>query len=72
MRRNCLLKQVTEGNVEGRIKGTGTQGRRRKKLLNDLKANRINFKFKEEALAHTSWRTGYEKRFWPFVRQSRL
>jgi hypothetical protein len=37
LRRNCLLKHVIEGKVEGRIEMTGRRGRRRKQLLNDLK-----------------------------------
>jgi hypothetical protein len=36
LRRNCLLKHVIEGKVEGRIDMTGRRGRRRKQLLNDL------------------------------------
>jgi hypothetical protein len=30
LRRNCLLKHVIEGKIEGRIKVTGRRGRRRK------------------------------------------
>jgi hypothetical protein len=37
LRRNCLLKHVIEGKIEGRIEVTGRRGRRRKKILNDLK-----------------------------------
>ena len=33
LRRNCLLKQVTEGKIEGTVR----RGRRRKKLLDDLR-----------------------------------
>ena len=35
-RRNCLLKQVIEGKIKGQIEVTRRQGRRRKKLLDDL------------------------------------
>jgi hypothetical protein len=28
LRRNCLLKHVIEGKIEGRIEGTGRRGRR--------------------------------------------
>jgi hypothetical protein len=35
--RNCLLKHVIEGELEGRIEMTGRRGRRRKQLLDDLK-----------------------------------
>jgi hypothetical protein len=37
LRRNCLLQRVIEGNIKGGIDVTGRQGRRRKKLLHDLK-----------------------------------
>jgi hypothetical protein len=33
LRRNCLLKDVIEGNVEDGIGVTGRRGRRRKQLL---------------------------------------
>jgi hypothetical protein len=36
-RRNCLLKHVIEGKLEGRIETTGRRGRRRKQLLDDFK-----------------------------------
>jgi hypothetical protein len=36
LRRNCLLKHVIEGKLEGRIEMTGRRGRRRKQLLDDL------------------------------------
>jgi hypothetical protein len=38
--RNCLLQRVTEGKIQGRIEVTGRQGRRRRKLLDDLKERR--------------------------------
>jgi hypothetical protein len=37
LRRNCLLKHVIEGKIEGRIEMTGRRGRRGKQLLDDLK-----------------------------------
>jgi len=37
LRRNCLLKQVIEGKVKGEMEVTRRRGRRRKKLLDDLK-----------------------------------
>jgi hypothetical protein len=40
LRRNCLLKHVIEGQLEGRIEVTGRRGRRRKQLLDDLKEKR--------------------------------
>jgi hypothetical protein len=45
LRSNCLLQQVIEGEIKGEIKGeievTGRRGRRRRKLLYDLKERRI-------------------------------
>jgi hypothetical protein len=38
--RNCLLQQVIEGQIKGGIEGTGRRGRRRRKLLDDLKERR--------------------------------
>ena len=37
LRRNCLLKQVIEGKIKGDMEVTRRRGRRRKKLLDDLK-----------------------------------
>jgi hypothetical protein len=37
LRRHCLLQRVTEGKIKGGIEVTGRQGRRRRKLLDDLK-----------------------------------
>jgi hypothetical protein len=38
--RNCLLNQVIEGKIEGRIEVTGRRGRRRKQVQDDLKEKR--------------------------------
>ena len=40
LRRNCLLKQVIEGKIKGEMEVTRRRGRRRKKLLDDLKDRR--------------------------------
>jgi hypothetical protein len=40
LRRNCLLKHVTEEKLEGRIEMMGRRGRRCKQLLDDLKEKR--------------------------------
>jgi hypothetical protein len=37
LRRNCLLQRVTDGKIQEGIEVTGKQGRRRRKLLDDLK-----------------------------------
>jgi len=43
LRRNCLLQQVIEGKIQGGIEVTGRQGRRRRKLLDDLKERILSF-----------------------------
>jgi hypothetical protein len=50
LHRNCLLKQVIEGKIKGEIEVTRRRGRRRKKLLDDLKDRRGYSHLKEEAL----------------------
>jgi len=41
MRRNCLLKNATEGKIERRTGATGRRVRRHKQLLVDLKEESI-------------------------------
>jgi hypothetical protein len=50
LRRNCLLKEVTEGKIQGQIEVTRIRGRRRKKLQDDLGDRRGYSHLKEEAL----------------------
>jgi hypothetical protein len=38
--RNCLVKHIISGKIEGGIKVTGRQGRKRNQLLDDLKERR--------------------------------
>ena len=40
LRRNCLQQRVIEGKIKGRIEVTGSRGRRRRKILDDLKERR--------------------------------
>jgi hypothetical protein len=54
LRRNCLLRQVLKGKVKGGIEMTGRGGgRRRRKLLDDLKERRGYSHLREEALDRT-------------------
>jgi len=48
---------------------TGSRGRRRRKLLDDLKEGRGYSNLKEEALDRTMWRARFGKGFEPVVRQ---
>jgi hypothetical protein len=70
LRRNCLLKHVIEGKLEGTIEMTGRRVRRSKQLLDDLKERRRYWKMKEEALDRTLWRTRFERGYGPVVRQT--
>jgi len=70
LRRNCLLQRVTEGKIKGGIEVTGRQGRRRWKLLDDLKERRGYSHLKEEALDRTVWRARFGRGFGPVVRQT--
>ena len=66
-RRNCLLQQVIEGKIKGQIEVTRRRGRRRKKLLEDLKDGRGYCQLKEEALDRTMWRNRFGRGFEPVV-----
>ena len=70
LRRNCLLKQVIEGKVKGEMEVARRRGRRRKKLLVDLKDRREYSHLKEEALDRTMWRHRFGGGFGPVVRQN--
>jgi hypothetical protein len=70
LRRNCILKRVTEGKIQRRIEVTGRQGRRRRKLLDDLKERRGHSHLKEDALDRTIWRARFGRGFGPVVRQT--
>jgi len=67
LRRNCLQKHVTE---DRRTQVTGRRGRRRKRLLDDLKNTRRCWKFKEKALDRTIWRTRCRRGYGPVVRHN--
>jgi len=70
LRRNCLLQRVIEGKIREGMEVTGRQGRRRKKLLDDLKKKRGYSHLKEEALNRTMWRARFGRGFGPVVRQT--
>ena len=70
LRRNCLLKQVIEGKRKGEMEVTRRRGRRRRKLLDDLKDRRGCSYLKVEALTRTMWRNHFGRGFGPVVRQN--
>jgi len=63
LRINCLVKQIIEGKIKGQIEVTTIRGRRRKRLLDDLKDRTRYYQLKEEALDRNMWRN----RFGPVV-----
>jgi prophage antirepressor-like protein len=68
--RNCLPKHVIDGKKEERIELLGRRGRRRKQLLDDLKETREYWKFEEEALYRTLWRSRVGRGCAPVVRRT--
>jgi hypothetical protein len=65
--RNCLLKLVIEGKLEGRIEMTGRQGRRHKQLLDDLKEKRRLWKLERRSTRSHC----VEKSLWKRLQTSR-
>jgi len=49
---------------------TGRQGRRRRKLLDNLKESRGYSHLKEEALDRTMWTARFGRSFGPVIRQT--
>ena len=70
LRRICLLKQVIEGKIKEEIEVTRRRGRRRRKLLDDLKDRRGYSYLQEESLDSTMWRNRFGGCFGPVVRQN--
>ena len=68
--RNCLLKQVIKGKIKGEMEVTRRQGRRCRKLLDDLKDRTGYSHLKKEALDCIMWRNHFGGRFEPVVRQN--
>jgi len=56
--RNCLLKHVIDGEMEGR---NDWKKRDDMQLLDDVKEMREQWKLKEEALDCTLWRTCFQR-----------
>jgi hypothetical protein len=59
LHRNCFLKQVIEGKVDGRVVVTGRREERCRQLLDQLKETRDFCKLKGEALDRTLWRARF-------------
>jgi len=69
--RNCPLKHVIEGKMEGEIVVIGRLGRRYNQVLDDFKEVRRYWKLKEEALDHTLWTTCCGRVCGPLVKQTK-
>ncbi|PNF21801.1 hypothetical protein B7P43_G08461 [Cryptotermes secundus] len=67
LRRNCLLKEVIEGKIEGRIEVTRRRGRRHKMMLDDLGDRRGYYHLKEKALDRIKWRNCFGRDCGPVV-----
>jgi hypothetical protein len=65
----AFYKRVIEGKIKGGTEVTGRRGRRRMKLLDDLKERRGYCRLKEEALDRTMCRARFGRSFGPVVRQ---
>jgi len=59
-----------EGKIKVEMEVTRRRGRRRRKLLDDLKDRRGYYHLKEEALDRTLWRNHLGRGFGPVVRQN--
>ena len=70
LRINCLIRQVIEGKIKGEMEVTRRRGRRRKKLLDDLREGRGYSHLKEEALNCTVWRNRFGGCIGPVIRQT--
>jgi hypothetical protein len=65
--KNLVRQQVIQENIKGGIEVKGRRGRRRRKLLDDLKEM---MHLKEETLERTVWRAGFGRGFGPVARQT--
>jgi hypothetical protein len=70
LHRDCLLKHVIEGKIEGKMEVKGRRGRRRKQPLDDLKKSGGYSKFKEGALDRNLWRNRFGRVCGHVVRQT--
>jgi len=70
LHRNCLLQRVIEVKIKVGIEVTGRQGRRRRKLLDDLKERRGYSHLEEEALDRTTWKACFGRDSGPVIRHT--
>jgi len=65
-----IINLIIEGKIKGGIEVTGRRGRKRRKLLDELKERRGYSQLKKEALDRTMWRARFGRGFGPVVRQT--
>lgn len=70
LHRNCFLKRVTKGKMEGKMAVRRRRGRKRKKLQDNLKVKRRYWILKNEILDHTARRTRFGIGYGPVVKQT--
>jgi len=68
--RNCLLKHVIEGRIEGKKEVMGRQRRRHKQLLDNLKGKKKILELKKEAQDCTRWRNHCGRRYVNVIQQT--
>ena len=64
LRRNCLLRRVIEGKIQGGIQVTGRQGRRRRKLFDDPKGKERILSFEGGSSGSHYGESSLWKRLW--------
>jgi hypothetical protein len=69
LRRNCLLKHVTE-EKKGRIDEKGRRGRKNKQIPDDLNESKRYWKSKVEVLDRTVWKICFERGYGSDIRQT--
>jgi hypothetical protein len=70
LRRKCLLQRVIGGKIKGGIEVTERRGKRRRKLLDELKKKRVYSHFKGEALDRPMWRACFGRGFGTVVKET--
>jgi hypothetical protein len=61
LQRNCILKHVVKGSIEGKREVTRRRGRICSQLRDYLKEMRRYWKLNTNALNGTLWKTGFER-----------
>jgi len=70
LRKNCFQQRVIEGKIQEGIEVTGRQGKKHRKLLDNLKERKGYSHLNEEALDRTMWTARFGRGFGPVLRQT--